>query len=1728
MRTFDHRSMSSPAMLRMGLICFLLTVWVTIAEGQTISASLPQGCIPNGNTPQFTLNGVACGTAVWTIQPTGGGPPQAQGTACPTFAPLALPEDCYDVSVVHNGSTYTYPTPYCVYLRPTPAFTISQDTVCVGGCIQFTSQSNPGSGGATIGQYIWNVGVQPPPPTNEANPLVCYPNPIPSPGFVPTLQVIADNGCAYLGFVQGVPIHVLNDPPTACFTGSLLVCTNDAVVTYNAACSSTSSSTTLASYQWSVIPAATISGTTSASPTITYPGQGMYQVCVTVTNSIGCMDQACKTVEVFDVADIDISLLPSPTCAGVPVQFNALVSPAPLSGSQITWQVVNSSGIPIPPPLPGSNPSPFSFPAQDNYDVTCVVTYSSGCVFTEMVTVLVNEPLQASFTVDGETTMCAVPHALAFTSTSIGAETLQWSVMPPIPPPSGTTISPFNHVFTTFVDYTVSLAVANSLGCTDIETMQISLIEPTIGSFFAIPPSACAGASITTNNFSLNIIPGQVITYHWDFGDPVGNPPFPLLTGAPPIWAYTAASVPPPPATYPVTLTITTEDECTATAATQVTIEPFPTEGFGPVQSHCIGEPAIFCATDQDADEYVWQFCPGCPTVTTTTPCVEYLYTNVPFGPAPNDVICYDVTLTVVNGVGGGCSVTSTVTNAVCLWGPMADFDFVQTCIDPLEVQFNSTSYAADYLFWEFGDSGELEGDAVGDAPGIHMPTHIYAEGSYNACLTVSADNSDCPHPYCQTIHIDIPSADLIINNATGCSKLCVGLIPNDPFNIHWEVDFGNDTMLIAEAWPPNAVFPDYTSWRIEVWCPTCQPPSPPVVSYVPYGENFFPGCVYYEDMGLYTITATATNVNGCVSTTTYSDAVEVLSPGNVAAFTSVVVSICPEVVITCTPSFTLDAATWTYPSLAWTGDVINGQLQLTGPTGSTTVQVGLQGVQGNCSDSFQADIPIPTVPPLTISAFPTPACSGDVVNYIAAPLGVWSNFQWTGITPNPGSVDQASMAFLTNGDHVVCVDAVNPQYGCVETACVMVPVFSPQPEWERVVTLDPTFCVYTVCFTDVAVCDGCTYQWSFINALTQVPLGGCPTGLSPACCFPLEAAIVTATLTVTAPNGCDSVTVMIDVLELGDFFEPWSWTGDAVNCAPFCATFTAFAPDLPGYTYNWAFGDPCGSPPAYGGVVDHCFTCPGVFCPELTIADQDGCAVVIECVDPITVLPYDVSVNYDPLICEGETSIAVFNGVAPFGIDDITFLPNGTADFQLPWEFALTPSTTTQYIATASYAQCQDVETLDVVVHPLPTASFVVEDACQHDTLQYQNTSAISGGFSMNWDWRFGNDSVSTQQDPMVIWSVWGTFTDILIVTSGPGCADTAVHSITIHPAPVNSMSFVPNCYEEITPIVSTATIPMGSIESTWWEVGSIPTPYSGPSINHLFSAPGSQDITLYTESDQGCITELTETVVIWPLPAVNYNVSDLVSCVNDLVEFTDASTIPEPYANVAWEWFINGLSVGSEQNLALSFAEPGSYDVGLVVTSGNACIDTLNSVGQITINPLPVAGFYPLPMHTGILEPEIQFTDTAQGAVQWAYQFGDGHASILQHPLHLYGTFGTYVIQQIVTNGFGCLDTAYQQVIIDPDLLIYVPNVFTPDGDGVNDVFLPALDGFAVREYNLTIWNRWGELIFETDDEGQAWDGSLDGQEVQDGVYVWQIDLHAYDFVGRRRLRGHVTVLR
>ncbi|MBK7271148.1 MAG: PKD domain-containing protein [Flavobacteriales bacterium] len=211
--------------------------------------------------------------------------------------------------------------------------------------------------------------------------------------------------------------------------------------------------------------------------------------------------------------------------------------------------------------------------------------------------------------------------------------------------------------------------------------------------------------------------------------------------------------------------------------------------GFGPVPQHlCAGVGISLCADNPNGTSYQWSFGDGTGTWTSPGPCINYTY---------NDTGCFDVTLLISNL---GCTADSTVTDAICIWGPIADFSVMQSCSSPFEVSFTNLSLFDDSLFWDFGDGTTMDGDSAADAPQIHTPSHTYIEGIHTVCLTAAADTSTCPHTRCVEIYIDEPSANLSFTPTSGCPPLCVEFTTDEPFNVAWEIGFGNGDTLSADA----------------------------------------------------------------------------------------------------------------------------------------------------------------------------------------------------------------------------------------------------------------------------------------------------------------------------------------------------------------------------------------------------------------------------------------------------------------------------------------------------------------------------------------------------------------------------------------------------------------------------------------------------------------------------------------------------------------------------------------------------------------------------------------------------------------------------------------------------------------------------------------------------------------------------------------------------------------
>ncbi len=163
--------------------------------------------------------------------------------------------------------------------------------------------------------------------------------------------------------------------------------------------------------------------------------------------------------------------------------------------------------------------------------------------------------------------------------------------------------------------------------------------------------------------------------------------------------------------------------------------------------------------------------------------------------------------------------------------------------------------------------------------------------------------------------------------------------------------------------------------------------------------------------------------------------------------------------------------------------------------------------------------------------------------------------------------------------------------------------------------------------------------------------------------------------------------------------------------------------------------------------------------------------------------------------------------------------------------------------------------------------------------------------------------------------------------------------------------------------------------------------------------------------------------------------------------------------------------------------------------------------------------------------LDPTTTMQNASIGATSYSWDFGDGSFSNLSDPSHTYSeTPGSYEIILTAVSDHGCTDTAMAKVLVEEELIYYVPNTFTPDGDNHNQTFLPVIEsGFDPDSYRFFIFNRWGQLVFESKDILVGWDGTFDGFQAQDGTYTWKIEFKS---TLRRQVdnvvTGHVNVLR
>lgn len=391
---------------------------------------------------------------------------------------------------------------------------------------------------------------------------------------------------------------------------------------------------------------------------------------------------------------------------------------------------------------------------------------------------------------------------------------------------------------------------------------------------------------------------------------------------------------------------------------------------------------------------------------------------------------------------------------------------------------------------------------------------------------------------------------------------------------------------------------------------------------------------------------------------------------------------------------------------------------------------------------------------------------------------------------------------------------------------------------------------------------------------------------------------------------------------------------------------------------------------------------------------------------------------------------------------------------------------------------------------------------------------------FSWQWEVDLNNGSVfsSNAWHLTVVLPDYGTYTARLYLNRYENCKDTAFITLIAFPGVKANYSFDWDVCKE-TPVtfsdssVSGATT--GGIVSRVWVFGT--TGDSSKLLNPVYQFPayGQYQVKLFVADSDGCADLLTQTVDWAPqlLPPIN-DPGILRVCMPEPIDFPLFDTIPLGANTVFWD-FGDGKTETNNPSPKHFYSSPGTYTASVSVKNAFDCFVTDTFVNQVIVDPKPVADFAYLPELLSNLNNTAYFQDKSDSsALQWRWEFGSFSYSTKQNPIHVFASDTGFVpVTLRVFNAEGCSDTITRVLDITPKVRLYVPNVFAPLSDtGLrNDRFglLGILPGYS--DFNMRVWSRWGELLFESTDPENGWDGrrNRDGKVMPVGVYVYQITL-------------------
>ena len=1674
-----------------------------------------------------------------------------------------------------------------VYVFPSPPIDFTHDTACLNSLVTFTA-TNTITTADSIATWSWDFGDGTPAVTDPVTTQHLYT----SAGiYVVTLTVVDHHGC------QNSVFHTVrvNPLPVANFTWAAPTCQGDPMQFTNQSYIPVGFTGYIAKWFWDFGDGTTQTVVLPNSPNVLHTfagGSTSYNVQLTVWSNDSCSKTIQKTVTLVPapVANYEYAAV---HCVNQPIAFTNLSQQN--GGGAITgylWSFGDpSSGVNNSSTLP--NPS-HTFATAGAYSVTLTATNANNCDHTVGKTVIVNPLPVANFRAD---TACrgliTTFIDLSTSGTTTPTLTYSWDFGDgsPLSGQSNPT-----HLYATYGTKLVTLTVTNLDGCTHSISKNV-LVYPLPISEFSFSNPSCVGAVVNYTSLA-STVPGfqdYIATWVWDFGDgitqtvnypanpnishtfvglalthtvrltvttshgctnyiehdvfstpsPIANFSFPAMPCEQNLVPFTDLTQPngggvivqwawnfdDPPSglnnisnaqnpshtfsnagVFDVRLITTNANGCRDTVVNVVTIASRPVANFS-ADTACLGNLTQFIdlstTTFGTIASRFWQFGDG-QTGSGATP--THLYNNAGL---------YTVILTVTTS--NGCT-KDTSKQVIVHPALTAAFSYVSAACAGDSIQFIDQSnsphgYITDWV-WNFGDGTPPVTVTYPANPNI---SHAYANGG-NYVVTLVVTNSDgCTAQKMNPVNITYAPLANFSFQSGGCAKVGVGFTDLSQQNgggsiITWSWDFGD---------PASGV--NNTS--------VLQNPS----------HAFSSG-------GTYTVNLIITNVEGCIDSIsqdiTIFDAPTAVYSADTACFnfpTSFTDA-------STTGSGTITGWLWNFGDPASGG---NNTSTLQNPT-HTFTNIGTFNVMltatnsDGCTDDTTRQI---AVNPRPVAMFEfSAACVGFETVFtdlsIAPGSNIGSWFWDFGDGVGTSNVQNPIYTYTAPGTYSVLLRITN-LFNCKDSVIMPVTVRqNPTADFSYINFFCPAG---RVNFQDQSVGAGST----IVTRLWIFEPGYTSTGVNPVHTFTENDTTYAVTLIVTDNYGC--MDTIIDSVYVKPGFE-YTFTNDTVclgNPTHFYTQNLAMGDSL--YSVAWNFGNPASVPNNTSFLYNptHVYTDPGTFVVKLKAWNSDNCVdsiyrevTVYDLPKPAFTFvsePCDSIVDFTDMSIAGGNSIASWEWNFGDGSPPETILAPGPGSTS-----HLYPNLGT-YIVTLGVTNnfgCVDVITDTIERYACINAVFVSDTLlCARNPIIFADSSYPVESINQ-WQWIFGdgNDTTYTTYTQTVSheYANGGDFIVKLIVNatvSGVPFTDSSYQMIRIRPTPEPYFSNIARCFNQTSLFIDTSYT-FGDPNTSWyWNFGE---PGSGvldtstvKNPSHIYMTPGDYDVRMIVANQWGCMDSITKPTRVFDIPDAHFE--STTPCQGDPTEFTDLSSEADTtFAFWKWNFGVPGIKTDTSnlQDPIYIYDSVGTYSVRMIVKDLNGCMDTVDSTVVVNVTPLSA---FNITEYIDGMNGKLQMQNLSTGADSYWWNFGNGNTSAEENPVVTYAEDGTYLIELISLNEFGCTDTTF----FEYELLftgLYIPNAFAPSSTNLAvRLFKPA--GVNLKKYYIQVFNSSGHLMWEStklDSQGspaEGWDGIYEGNLMPQGNYMWKVSATFIDNSpwngsdigqGEYKTMGTVTLIR